>query len=52
MTRHKSFGSDNHAGVHPAVLRAIADAMQDPQQVQLLKAIAEDCEQLAARLAR
>jgi threonine aldolase len=26
MTRHKSFGSDNHAGVHPAVLRAIADA--------------------------
>jgi threonine aldolase len=26
MTRHKSFGSDNHAGVHPAVLRAMADA--------------------------
>jgi threonine aldolase len=26
MTQHKSFGSDNHAGVHPAVLRAIADA--------------------------
>ena len=25
MTRRKSFGSDNHAGVHPAVLRAIAD---------------------------
>jgi threonine aldolase len=26
MTPHKSFGSDNHSGVHPAVLRAIADA--------------------------
>jgi threonine aldolase len=26
MTFPKSFGSDNHAGVHPAVLRAIADA--------------------------
>src|SRR5256884_4781259 len=26
MTHPKSFGSDNHAGVHPAVLRAIADA--------------------------
>jgi len=26
MTRHKSFGSDNHAGVHPAVLRAITEA--------------------------
>jgi threonine aldolase len=26
MTQHKSFGSDNHAGLHPAVLRAIADA--------------------------
>ena len=26
MTQRKSFGSDNHAGVHPAVLRAIADA--------------------------
>jgi threonine aldolase len=26
MTRRKSFGSDNHAGVHPAVLRAILDA--------------------------
>ena len=26
MRRRKSFGSDNHAGVHPAVLRAIADA--------------------------
>jgi threonine aldolase len=26
MTPRKSFGSDNHAGVHPAVLRAIADA--------------------------
>jgi len=26
MTHRKSFGSDNHAGVHPAVLRAIADA--------------------------
>ena len=26
MTSRKSFGSDNHAGVHPAVLRAIADA--------------------------
>ena len=26
MTYPKSFGSDNHAGVHPAVLRAIADA--------------------------
>ena len=27
MAAHrKSFGSDNHAGVHPAVLRAIADA--------------------------
>ena len=26
MTQPKSFGSDNHAGVHPAVLRAIVDA--------------------------
>jgi threonine aldolase len=26
MTPRKSFGSDNHAGVHPAVFRAIADA--------------------------
>jgi threonine aldolase len=26
MTRRKSFGSDNHAGVHPAVLRALIDA--------------------------
>lgn len=26
MTYPKSFGSDNHTGVHPAVLRAIADA--------------------------
>jgi len=26
MAYPKSFGSDNHAGVHPAVLRAIADA--------------------------
>jgi threonine aldolase len=26
MTQRKSFGSDNHAGVHPAVLRAIMDA--------------------------
>ena len=26
MTFPKSFGSDNHAGIHPAVLRAIADA--------------------------
>jgi threonine aldolase len=26
MTKRKSFGSDNHAGVHPAVLRAIVDA--------------------------
>ena len=26
MTHPKSFGSDNHAGVHPAVLRAIVDA--------------------------
>jgi threonine aldolase len=26
MTPRKSFGSDNHAGVHPAVLRAIMDA--------------------------
>ncbi len=26
MTQSKSFGSDNHAGVHPAVLRAIVDA--------------------------
>jgi threonine aldolase len=26
MTRRKSFGSDNHAGAHPAVLRAIVDA--------------------------
>jgi threonine aldolase len=26
MTGRKSFGSDNHAGVHPAVLRAIMDA--------------------------
>jgi threonine aldolase len=28
MTQRKSFGSDNHAGVHPAVLRAIVDANQ------------------------
>ena len=26
MTQRKSFGSDNHAGVHPAVLSAIVDA--------------------------
>ena len=26
MTHSKSFGSDNHAGIHPAVLRAITDA--------------------------
>jgi threonine aldolase len=26
MTGRKSFGSDNHAGLHPAVLRAIMDA--------------------------
>jgi len=26
MTHPKSFGSDNHAGIHPVVLRAIADA--------------------------
>ena len=26
MTQRKSFGSDNHAGVHPTVLRAIVDA--------------------------
>ena len=26
MTQRKSFGSDNHAGAHPAVLRAIMDA--------------------------
>ena len=26
MTQRKSFGSDNHAGAHPAVLRAILDA--------------------------
>jgi threonine aldolase len=26
MTQRKSFGSDNHAGVHPAILRAIMDA--------------------------
>ncbi len=26
MIKRKSFGSDNHAGVHPAVLRAIVDA--------------------------
>jgi threonine aldolase len=26
MTNRKSFGSDNHAGAHPAVLRAIVDA--------------------------
>ena len=26
MTRRKSFGSDNHAGTHPAVLQAIIDA--------------------------
>jgi len=26
MTQRKSFGSDNHAGVHPAVLRAIVNA--------------------------
>jgi threonine aldolase len=25
MTKRKSFGSDNHAGIHPAVLRAIVD---------------------------
>ena len=28
MTNPKSFGSDNHAGVHPEVLRAIVDANQ------------------------
>ena len=26
MTQRKSFGSDNHAGIHPAVLRAIVEA--------------------------
>jgi threonine aldolase len=26
MTHHKSFGSDNHTGAHPAVLRAMIDA--------------------------
>lgn len=26
MTQRKSFGSDNHAGAHPAVLRMLADA--------------------------
>jgi threonine aldolase len=26
MTSRKSFGSDNHAGVHPAILQAIVDA--------------------------
>ena len=26
MTQRKGFGSDNHAGVHPAVLQAIVDA--------------------------
>jgi threonine aldolase len=26
MTQRKSFGSDNHAGAHPAVLRAVAEA--------------------------
>jgi threonine aldolase len=26
VIKHKSFGSDNHAGVHPAVLQALADA--------------------------
>src|SRR5579859_6632084 len=26
MTGHKSFGSDNHTGMHPAVLRAIIEA--------------------------
>ncbi len=26
MTERKSFGSDNHAGAHPAVLRALAEA--------------------------
>ena len=26
MTQRKSFGSDNHAGAHPVVLRAIMDA--------------------------
>ena len=28
MKQRKSFGSDNHAGVHPAVLHAIAAANQ------------------------
>ncbi len=28
MTQRKSFGSDNHAAAHPAVLRAIVDANQ------------------------
>src|SRR5579859_158514 len=28
MTPRKSFGSDNHAGVHPAILQAIVDANQ------------------------
>jgi threonine aldolase len=28
MTQRKSFGSDNHAGVHPAILQAIVDANQ------------------------
>jgi threonine aldolase len=26
VTQHKSFGSDNHAGAHPAVLRMLSDA--------------------------
>jgi threonine aldolase len=28
MTQRKSFGSDNHAGVHPAILQAIVEANQ------------------------
>jgi threonine aldolase len=49
MTQRKSFGSDNHAGVHPAVLRAIMDANQgdavaygaDPWTEQAVAALRE-----------
>ena len=47
MTKRKSFGSDNHAGVHPAILQAIADA--NPGDAVSYGAD-ERTEQVAARL--
>jgi len=47
MTQRKSFGSDNHAGVHPAILQAIMDANQGDA---VSYGADERTEQVAARL--